>query len=120
MSNANTIQQRLQDLISTIPNLTSDEISAVNSACSLIDELTVKRDDFAYRYETASKLTTSALDALSKALTERDALMAAAKLALDALENIPQADSDCDEETQQDDDAIQEAIEALKKAGVTP
>jgi len=43
------------------------------------------------------------------------ALKEAAKLALDALDAIPQVDSDCDEQTQQEYDFVEEAIEALKK-----
>jgi len=51
MSNANTIQQRLQDLLITTPSLTSDEISAVNDAYSLIDELTTERDEYKQRMQ---------------------------------------------------------------------
>jgi len=113
MSNANTIQQRLQDLISTTPNLTLDEISAIDDACNLIDELTTGRDDIAYRYNTASNLTTSALDALSKALTERDVLMDSARLALGALTEFGMWWEDEDEPKR----LSAPAIEALKKAG---
>ncbi len=44
----------------------------------------------------------------------------ALKQALEALENIPMADSDCDEQTQCEDDAIQEAITAIKEALAQP
>jgi len=186
MTNTRTIQQRLQDLLNTSPNLTLDEISAVNAACELIEELTVdhaaaqeavinncarvmtvtaerdalqakldisrrkltelskaealenlyqfamgqereivklekERDDFAYRYDTASNLTTSALDALSKALTDRDALMDSARLALGALMKsavyLFDIETDYSVATVE---SINDAIEALKKAGVTP
>ena len=55
---------------------------------------------------------------LGEALQDRANLAASAKLALDALESITQADSDCDGQTQREDDAIQEAITALRHAGV--
>jgi len=86
-----------------------------------IVKLEKERDDFAYRYDTASNLTTSALDALSKALTERDVLMDAARLALGALMKsavyLFDIETDYSVATVE---SINEAIEALKKAGVTP
>lgn len=42
------------------------------------------------------------------------------KQALDALESIPASDSDCDEQTQHEDDAIQESIIALRAAIAHP
>jgi len=148
MTNANTIQQRLQDLLSTTPNLTSDEISAVNDACSLIDELTTERDEYKQRMQRLMRsqfeitkerdalqvkldISRRKLTELSKAEAlenlyqlamgqereivklekERDALTMATKLALHELEWWLENYA-CK--------ATQKAIEALKKAGVTP
>ena len=55
---------------------------------------------------------------LGESLQDRADLAAAAKLSLDALECIPLADSDCDVQTQREDDAVNEAIAALRQAGM--
>ena len=59
-----------------------DQIARLRMA---VEALTKERDDFSYRYQTASKLVSSSLEALSKALTQRNALEAAARLALDSM-----------------------------------
>ena len=48
---------------------------------------------------------------LGKVARQRKAL----EQALDVLKGIPTADSDCDEQTQREDDAIQEAITAIQE-----
>ena len=79
-----------------------DEVELIRSLAEQVEVLTAERDewkarcefsfeqrdDISERYQTASRLADSSLEALSKALKERDALKDAARLSLDALDHV--------------------------------
>ena len=109
------INKELVDYAAQVQRL-REQIETLQYEVEAISGIKAERDDFSARYETASRLVTSLSDALANALKERDALKAelarpestvvslmraenaalkdAARLALDALEQLHTIDTE--------------------------